>query len=80
MPEVDEKKSHAKAVKHSSNQASRRCSKALGHTQSSTTARYAQLAESVQREALGNAGARMLALKGTAKRATVVKLNAVDAA
>lgn len=37
--------------------------KALGHTQVSTTARYAQLRESAQREALGRAGERMTALR-----------------
>jgi integrase len=35
--------------------------KALGQTQASTTARYAQLSQSVQRRALGNAGKRMVA-------------------
>jgi integrase len=38
--------------------------KALGHTQASTTARYAQLAASVQREGLRVAGERMSALRG----------------
>ncbi len=36
--------------------------KALNHTQPSTTARYAQLAPSIQRSDLGNAGERMQAL------------------
>lgn len=48
--------------------------KALGHTQASTTARYAHLAESVQRDELRKAGERMAALRGTAKRAEVVSL------
>lgn len=38
--------------------------KALGHTQASTTARYATLSASVQREGLRAAGERMAALKG----------------
>lgn len=37
--------------------------KALGHTQAATTARYAHLAESVQREELKRAGERMVALR-----------------
>lgn len=36
--------------------------KALGHTQAATTARYAQLAPTVQREELRRAGERMAAL------------------
>jgi len=47
--------------------------KALGHTQAATTARYAHLASSVQRESLRAAGERMAALKGTARKATVVQ-------
>ena len=40
--------------------------KALGHTQASTTQRYATLAASVQREGLREAGERMVASKATA--------------
>lgn len=38
--------------------------KALGHTQASTTQRYAHLSQSVQRQALKEAGERMAALRG----------------
>jgi integrase len=45
--------------------------KALGHTQASTTARYATLAASVQREGLKAAGERMAGLKSKATRGSV---------
>ena len=48
--------------------------KALGHTQAATTARYATLAPSVQREGLRAAGERMMGMEGKASRATVVDL------
>ena len=48
--------------------------KALGHTQAATTARYAQLSQSVQREELKRAGQRMAALRGTSVKAKVVPL------
>lgn len=47
--------------------------KALGHTQASTTARYAHLAASVQREGLRAAGERMKAL-GSRAQALVIPL------
>ena len=46
--------------------------KALGHTQASTTQRYATLASSVQREGLRAAGERMVALKGRSKGGAVL--------
>lgn len=46
--------------------------RALGHTQASTTQRYATLAPSIQREGLRAAGERMAALKGKAGVATVL--------
>jgi integrase len=46
----------------------------LGHTQASTTARYAHLADTVQGEAMKAAGERMVRLKGTAPGGKVVKL------
>jgi len=46
--------------------------KALGHTQASTTARYATLAASVQREGLRAAGERMAALRGQGRGADVL--------
>ena len=42
--------------------------KALGHTQVATTNRYAHLASSVQRSALGSAGRRMVAARTGGKR------------
>ena len=48
--------------------------KALGHTQAATTARYAQLSQSVQRAALKDAGERMAALKGLSPKAEVVSI------
>jgi integrase len=39
--------------------------KALGHTQATTTARYAHLSQTVQREELKRAGERMTALRGS---------------
>jgi integrase len=48
--------------------------KALGHTQASTTARYAQMSQTVQREALKGAGERMVALRVAAGRADIVLL------
>ena len=48
--------------------------KALGHTQASTTARYATLAASVQREGLRVAGERMVAAKGRTLKGAVVSL------
>jgi integrase len=48
--------------------------KALGHTQVATTNRYAHLAPSVQRQALGSAGRRMLAARDGVKRSEVVTL------
>lgn len=46
--------------------------RALGHTQASTTQRYATLAPSIQREGLRDAGQRMAALKGKAGGGTVL--------
>lgn len=46
--------------------------KALGHTQASTTARYATLAASVQREGLRAAGERMAAAKGKVSSGAVL--------
>jgi integrase len=48
--------------------------KALGHTQAATTARYAHLSQTVQREELKRAGERMAALRGTTVKAKVVPL------
>jgi integrase len=53
--------------------------KALGHTQAATTARYAHLSQSVQREELKRAGERMAALKGSAPKAVVVTLRSLGA-
>lgn len=49
--------------------------KALGHTQASTTQRYATLAPSVQRTGLGEAGRRMVAAKGQGTGAEVLAFN-----
>jgi integrase len=49
---------------------------ALGHTQAATTASYAFLAPSVQREGLRRAGEKMAALKGTSKGVAVVPISA----
>lgn len=48
--------------------------RSLGHTQTRTTARYAQLQPSVQREGLRMAGERMAALRGMDTRGEVVSL------
>ncbi len=48
--------------------------KTLGHTQAATTARYAQLSQTVQREELKRAGEAMAALKGTSLKANEVPL------
>ena len=48
--------------------------KALGHTQVATTNRYAHLASSVQRSALGSAGRRMVAAQAREKRGNVAAL------
>lgn len=48
--------------------------KALGHTQVATTNRYAHLASSVQRSALGSAGRRMVASQAGKKQGEVVRL------
>lgn len=48
--------------------------KALGHTQASTTARYAHLSQDVQREALRGAGERMAALRGAHPKGTVLPI------
>ena len=48
--------------------------KALGHTQASTTQRYATLAPSVQREGLRAAGEAMVGLAGRTHSATVLRL------
>lgn len=48
--------------------------KALGHTQASTTARYAHLAASVQREGLRAAGERMIGLRRLADTERVLSL------
>lgn len=48
--------------------------KALGHTQASTTARYAHLSQDVQREALKGAGERMAALREGYTKGTVIPL------
>jgi integrase len=50
--------------------------KTLGHTQASTTARYAHLSPTVQRDELRKAGERMAALRGTAPAGKVVELSA----
>jgi integrase len=44
----------------------------LGHTQASTTARYAHLADDVQGVAMRQAGERMVALKGTVPKGQIV--------
>jgi len=49
--------------------------KTLGHTQASTTQRYAHLASSVQREALKEVGNRMKDLAATPNSAKVILLN-----
>lgn len=49
--------------------------KALGHTQPSTTARYAHLDDNVQRDASGAAGERMVAQRGKAKLGEVVAID-----
>ena len=46
--------------------------KALGHTQASTTQRYATLAPSVQRSGLGDAGRRMVASKERKPAASIM--------
>lgn len=48
--------------------------KALGHTQASTTARYAHLSPTVQREALRAAGERMVGLRGRGKLGELVAI------
>ena len=49
--------------------------KALGHTQASTTQRYAQLSQSVQREELRKAGERMVGLWRAGGAANVAQMN-----
>ena len=52
--------------------------KTLGHTQAATTARYAHLSQTVQREELKRAGERMASLKGTAPSGKVVPLRSAE--
>jgi len=49
--------------------------KTLGHTQASTTQRYAHLAPSVQREALKEVGNRMKGLGESGQEGVVVNLS-----